>query len=811
MAEDDYLGLMKTMKTLIALAAMAMACLSSFAQTTWHNPVKEGAEIHGQGWNELNHTYFRLPDKAKDVVRKEVWNLSRNSAGLSVVFRSNASRISLRYQVEGNYSMFHMPSTGKSGVDMYATDSEGKLHWFAPDFPQSFADTIRYNYSHITYYPEGATDYEYEVYFPLYNTLKWIEIGVPEGSEFSFVEVEKEPKVVLYGTSIAQGACASKPGMAWSNIIDREMRIPMVNLGFSGNGKLEPEMFDLLAEIDASWYIIDCLPNMSKTAPVTQLVIDGVRTLKAARNCGIILVEHNGYAGESTDSSKSRYRKVNELQKAAFEKLVQDGVRDIYYVTTEDLGQSFNTTVEGVHPNDLGMRHYADAIEKVLRKHSSVSEPAVIKVCTEQVVGPVKPVNGVGQAPIVGLDDVSMFKYLKDAGIPYSRTHDVGGNFGGGVFFDVPNLFRDFDADENDPANYDFAFSDLYVKGLVDNGVEPYFRLGVSIENYFAVKAYRIFPPKDYEKWARICEHIIMHYTQGWADGFNYKISKWEIWNEPENDPSLEKNQMWLGSWDDYMELYKVASRHLKKKFPHLEIGGYGSCGFYAAEGGYVAAANSSTRAGYFVECFHKFLKFAKKNRLPLDFFSMHSYSDPAQALAQIRYAREQLDKFGFKDTKLSFNEWLPRASVHSLGTAMQAAAIGAELIALQNGPVDDAEIYDARCRTGAYSPLFDGLTHKPYKAYGTFLQFNELRKLGSQVALVGVPEDLFAVAAADGDGNCAVMLSNISGKTVRFAFDVPGYRLVETLAVDAANDFAMVPVPYEIAPDTVLLLRFAK
>ena len=194
-----------------------------------------------------------------------------------------------------------------------------------------------------------------------------------------------------------------------------------------------------------------------------------------------------------------------------------------------------------------------------------------------KVVGKVKPLHGVGQPPFVG-SDFSMFKYLKDAGIPYSRLHDVGGAYGGFRWVDIPNIFRDFDADENDENSYDFTFTDLMITALVENGVEPFFRLGVTIENDALIKAYRIYPPKDYKKWAVICEHIIRHYTEGWANGFNYKITYWEIWNEPDNYEDVYENQMWRGTKEQFYELYGVASKHMKSCFPHLKIGGYASC-----------------------------------------------------------------------------------------------------------------------------------------------------------------------------------------------------------------------------------------
>ena len=139
---------------------------------------------------------------------------------------------------------------------------------------------------------------------------------------------------------------------------------------------------------------------------------------------------------------------------------------------------------------------------------------ANVSVDFAKLSGKIKPMHGVGQPPMTGVSD-ALFYYLTRAGVPYSRLHDVSGWMGHNLFVDIPNLFRDFDADENDPASYDFAFTDKLIEGLMKAGCEPYFRLGVTIENGHMIKSYRIFPPKDFGKWARICEHVIRHYNEG--------------------------------------------------------------------------------------------------------------------------------------------------------------------------------------------------------------------------------------------------------------------------------------------------------
>lgn len=401
---------------------------------------------------------------------------------------------------------------------------------------------------------------------------------------------------------------------------------------------------------------------------------------------------------------------------------------------------------------------------------------AVITVDPTTEAGPVKPVNGVGQPPMIGAPtSFDLMPYLKEAGIPYARLHDVGGPYGGLRYVDIPNLFRDFDADETRPENYSFAYTDALMRALAENGVEPFFRLGITIDNPVnaGYPGYFVDPPKDYAKWARICEHVIRHYTEGWANGFRMKVGYWEIWNEPDNEPNPARNPLWNAPFSKYVRLYGTVASHLKAKFPHLKIGGYGSCGFYAAVGASrVAAGNSSPRLTYFIDCATNFLSAVRSNGWPLDFFSFHSYSKPSEALKQVAFADRLLADYGFPAGKTArvFNEWLPFAGRQNAGTAQQAAAVAAELIGLQNGPCDIACIYDARCATGDYSPLFDPRTYTPRKAYSAYVAFNELRRLGTAVRCRSTDGEI-AVAAASKDGRVAVMLANPSDRSVRVSF----------------------------------------
>lgn len=179
---------------------------------------------------------------------------------------------------KGGLSMPHMPATGVSGIDLYATDNNGQERWCAGNY--SMGDTIVYNFRGLSYAAKSGNGFEYQLFLPLYNSVSWMEIGVPADASFRFLRVSQEKPLVIYGTSIAQGACASRPGMAWGNILNRKLGHPVINLGFSGNGKLEEALFDLLSEIDARLYIIDCMPNLAgkeASAVVYQRTLEGVK------------------------------------------------------------------------------------------------------------------------------------------------------------------------------------------------------------------------------------------------------------------------------------------------------------------------------------------------------------------------------------------------------------------------------------------------------------------------------------------------------------------------------------------------------
>lgn len=347
---------------LLAVLTAMMPYIAEAGTTVWHDPLAEAPAgstfIHNQAWNEDGGNYSRLPMRAKDKVRKPLWDLSRNSSGLALRFTTDAKNISVKYTVDGPFNMPHMPSTGVSGIDLYR-DSD-KAFCFGG---YSFADTVRYNY---TIDRESLTPDSYTIYLPLYNTVTHLEIGVPEGSSFNFIAPSNEKPVVAYGTSITQGACASRPAMAWTNIVERKLGMPLMNIGFSGNGKLEPALIDLIGEIDASVYVIDCMQNLGNITAdsLDRLIYNAVTRLRSIRpETPILLVDHSGYSnGESNAGQYATYTRCNNVQRDVFRRLQSEGVKDLYYLTREELGFDPDGWVDYVHPSDYGMASQARAV-----------------------------------------------------------------------------------------------------------------------------------------------------------------------------------------------------------------------------------------------------------------------------------------------------------------------------------------------------------------------------------------------------------------------------------------------------------------
>jgi hypothetical protein len=302
-------------------------------------------------------------------VRDAVWNLSRHSSGMCARFVSEATRLHVRYKVmNSNLAMPHMPATGVSGVDFYATDDQRASRWLTVVKPT--AQTM--NVKVIDGVKPGKRTFT--MYLPLFNGTDQLEVGLPVEALFEPITPRKDKTILFYGTSIMHGACASRPGMSISSILGRRLDCPVINLAFSGNGKMEPEVVNYLTELDPAVYAIDCLPNMG-AAMVAERCIPLVQQIRKVKgDVPIVLVEDRMNTNAVFLPSRYAHHVANrKALQQAYETMKQQGVKNLLYLRGDDLlGDDGEGSTDGSHPSDLGMVRYADAYEPVLREALSL-------------------------------------------------------------------------------------------------------------------------------------------------------------------------------------------------------------------------------------------------------------------------------------------------------------------------------------------------------------------------------------------------------------------------------------------------------
>lgn len=323
--------------------------------------------IEGRAFADRKAPYDRLPARAEAVVRKEVWDLSRDSAGLLVRLQTASPALHVRYRLtRDRLAMAHMPASGVSGVDLYGHDG-ARWRWIQGTRPAQQEVTAEL----FKDLPAVDRPRDFLLYLPLYNGIAKLELGVPAGAAVapSPARAAGRKPIVCYGTSILHGACASRPGMAWSAIVGRALDREVVNLGFSGNGRMEKEVGEFLGELAASVFVIDCLPNMTP-AQVSERTAPLVQQLRARHaTTPILLVEDRtfGNAWFHRERQQAHADRRSALQNA-FAALQKDGVDHLHLLAGGTLlGDDDEGTTDGSHPNDLGMFRQAQQLVTVLR------------------------------------------------------------------------------------------------------------------------------------------------------------------------------------------------------------------------------------------------------------------------------------------------------------------------------------------------------------------------------------------------------------------------------------------------------------
>ena len=430
------------------------------------------------------------------------------------------------------------------------------------------------------------------------------------------------------------------------------------------------------------------------------------------------------------------------------------------------------------------------------------------------IVGKMKPMhavnNGPKKAPIE--QKCGNFETYRDAKIPYARTHDASfcSAYGGEHTVDVHAIFPDFNKNPYDANSYDFTLTDEYLQTIIDAGTQVFYRLGSKIEHW--TKKYGTIVPADFHKWAVICEHIIRHYNEGWANGFHFNIEYWEIWNEPDGVAMNGDHPNWSGTAEEYYEFYIESATHLKKRFPNLKIGG---------------PALSYLLNEKWLRGFLSAIKESDK-KVPLDFFSWHTYTNNPHIInVRATSAREILDEYGFIDTETILNEfnylksgWSENfdVTIEEIGGIRGATFFSACMAEGQKSSLDMLMYYDARLNTG-FNGLFAPYTYKTLKSYYALTNFTSLYELKNEVYSESDDNELYVIAASDGEKERAIFTF--------YNFELTrGYEKLEIEIKNRAKKYRMLlldkdntlnEIPYEengddltvsIKPDSIVYIE---
>ena len=300
--------------------------------------------------------YDRLPVSYKEIVREPVWNLSKSSAGMSIRFLSNSSSISVKWIILNNLKMNHMAETGIKGVDLYFKNKDNwqYLNTGRPDGIKNESTLINNMSEEMR---------EFKIFLPLYDGIINIEVGIDSNSVIEKPLKNRNKSIIFYGTSITQGGCASRPGMAHTNIISRKLDLDCINFGFSGNGRMEQSIAKLISESKPLFYVIECMPNMINKENVTNKTIPLVNTIRENNpEAPIVFVENFIPTSSILDKKReNEIRGMNLALKTEYEKMISGGYNNILYIKCKNaIGDDNEGTVDGVHFTDLGFIRYAD-------------------------------------------------------------------------------------------------------------------------------------------------------------------------------------------------------------------------------------------------------------------------------------------------------------------------------------------------------------------------------------------------------------------------------------------------------------------
>jgi lysophospholipase L1-like esterase len=347
----------------------SVAAAASLPDLRWHSPKETPFHVAGFGWFAQDKVYRRMPLEPPAALPSAVDGLAWSTAGGQIRFQTDSGRLVVRVRLAGLANMVHMPATGQCGFDCYI-GPHGRLRYQAT----TTYDLKKQEYEvRLFTLPPGRMR-NIVLNFPLYQGVQEVLVGLdPDARVLPPPPYDSLRRVVIYGTSITQGGCASRPGMAYTNILSRRFNLEFINLGFSGNGKGEPEVARAIATIEApACFVLDYEANAGDVATLERTMPTFIRILREAHpDVPILVLSKIRYASETQDpKAADRRLACRDCQRGIVEEFRQGGDRLVFFHDGSDLlGEDWEEcTVDGVHPTDLGFLRMANGLAPVLEK-----------------------------------------------------------------------------------------------------------------------------------------------------------------------------------------------------------------------------------------------------------------------------------------------------------------------------------------------------------------------------------------------------------------------------------------------------------
>ncbi len=347
---------------------MQVPAPAGLAALQWHCPKQPPFHLAGFAWFGTDRIYRRMPVRPVEKLPDAVDQLANATAGGQIRFRTDSTQVAVRVRLSGLANMTHMPATGQCGFDVYLGEPNRQVYYYTTKY-----DRTQQSYEILLCDLERGPTYSITLNFPLYQGVESVEVGLEPGSTIlPPLPYASDRRVILYGTSITQGGCASRPGMCYSNILSRRINLEFINLGFSGNGKGEPEVARTVAEIDAACFVLDFAQNNETVESLRAVYGPFMETLRAKHPETPILAVTPIYAAREAfgEAPPARLEPMRELIRQVAAARIAKGDGHLQIVEGTDLlGPAQGAgLVDGTHPNDLGFEWMAEGFATRLRK-----------------------------------------------------------------------------------------------------------------------------------------------------------------------------------------------------------------------------------------------------------------------------------------------------------------------------------------------------------------------------------------------------------------------------------------------------------